>query len=363
MGETEQGGAGRLAGRTVATLALVVLVVLGSRLLSPATGTGGAASVPLWTLVPVAYLAGVLALLSPCSGAILPAFFAYGLDGKGQLVRRTYVFYLGLALVFVPVSGASSLVNDLVLDHQDVVFAVGGAVLIAFGLVALLGVDLGRLLAQVGIEPSRVGQGRVHGAETEDGKLYLLGAVFGFATSSSPGSAMPGRMGLGAVFGFATSSFTAPILGSLVALTVSTGLSALAGVGLFLVFGLGIVTPLFAMAVLFEDSHAVRRVAGADPITLRVGRFERRFHPVHLVTGTVLILLGIVFIVFRGTLALTELYTRLGLTDTYDELNVALQSFAASTAGHLVAAASIALLAAGAAYLAWRVAGSRSAPG
>jgi cytochrome c biogenesis protein CcdA len=259
MGETEQGGAGRLAGLTVATLALVVLVVLGSRLLSPATGTGGAASVPLWTLVPVAYLAGVLALLSPCSGAILPAFFAYGLDGKGQLVRRTYVFYLGLALVFVPVSGASSLVNDLVLDHQDVVFAVGGAVLIAFGLVALLGVDLGRLLAQVGIEPSRVGQGRVHGAETEDGKLYLLGAVFGFATSSC----------------------TAPILGSLVALTVSTGLSALAGVGLFLVFGLGIVTPLFAMAVLFEDSDAVRRVAGADPITLRVGRFERRVHPVH----------------------------------------------------------------------------------
>lgn len=330
--EMAPGGAKRLALLTLATVALIFLVVFGSRLLNPQQVAGAGATVPLWALLPVAYIAGVLALLSPCSGAIVPAFFAYGLESDGRLVRRTYVFYLGLALVFVPVSGASSLVNDFVLSNQSLVFGIGGAVLILFGLIALFGVDLGALTAKLGFEPSTLGQSRLQGAKTEDSKLYLLGAVFGFATSSC----------------------TAPILGSLVALSVSTGLSAVAGVVLFLVFGLGIVTPLFVLAFFFEDSDVVQRISGADPVELGIGRFRRRFHPVHLVTGTILILLGVVFIVFRGTLALTEYYTRIGLTDTYEAWNLSLQRFFASTLGKSLALTLLAVVLAVSAYGLWR---------
>lgn len=322
----------RLVYLTLATVALVFLVVFGSRLLNPDQVAGSGSTVPLWALLPVAYIAGVLALLSPCSGAILPAFFAYGLESDGRLVRRTYVFYLGLALVFVPVSGASSLVNDFVLDHQELVFGIGGAVLIGFGLVSLFGYDLGGLTAKLGFEPSTVGQQRIAETESEDGKLYLLGAVFGFATSSC----------------------TAPILGSLVALSVSTGLSAVAGVILFLVFGLGIVTPLFVMAIFFEGSDVVQRVSRAETVELGVGSWRRSFHPVHLVTGTVLILLGLVFIVFRGTLALTEYYTRIGLTDLYDEINVTLQAFFTSTVGSIIAIALLLAVLGLAVWGAWR---------
>lgn len=336
----ERDGGTRLAYLTLATVALVFIVVFGSRLLNPGQVPGAGSTVPVWALMPVAYVAGVLALLSPCSGAILPAFFAYGLEDEGNLVRRTYVFYLGLALVFVPISGASSLVNDLVLDHQQLVFGLGGAVLIAFGLVAMFGVDLGRVVAKLGLEPSTVGQERISKAQTEDGKLYLLGAVFGFATSSC----------------------TAPILGSLVALSVSTGLSAIAGVLLFLVFGLGIVTPLFAFAFFFEDSDVFRRVSGADPVELGVGSYRRSFHPVHLVTGTILVLLGIVFIAFRGTLALTEYYTRIGLTDTYEEINVALQSFFTTTVGEVLAIGFSVATLAGVGYLVWRWQRGRGSP-
>lgn len=321
----------RLAALTIATVALVFLVVFASQLLSPGHVTGAEAAIPLWVLLPVAYIAGVLALLSPCSGAILPAFFAYSFDTKGSLVRMTYVFYLGLALVFVPVSGASSLANDFVLTNQRLVFGIGGGVLIAFGLVSLFGIDLGRLTAKVGFEPSTFGQQRVASAKTEDGKVYLLGAVFGFATSSC----------------------TAPIIGSLVALSVASGLSAIAGVLLFLVFALGIVTPLFGFALAFENSDIPQRITGAEPIELGIGRWRRGFHPVHLISGTVLILLGIVFIVFRGTLALTEYYTRIGLTDTYEEWNLALQSFFSSSVGKvLIVLVALAMLVAALAW--WR---------
>jgi cytochrome c biogenesis protein CcdA len=330
-------GRRRLVGLTVATVALVFLVVFGSRLLAPGQVTGTGAALPLWVLLPVAYLAGVLALLSPCSGAILPAFFAYSFDSKGNLLRMTYIFYLGLALVFVPVSGASSLVDAFVLSNQQLVFGIGGAVLIAFGLVALFGIDLGRLTARLGFEPSTFGQDKVASARTEDGKVYLMGAVFGFATSSC----------------------TAPILGSLVALSVSSGLSAVAGVLWFLVFALGIVTPLFVLALTFEETDVAQRVAGASPVELGVGRWRRAFHPAHLVTGSALIVLGVVFIVSRGTLALTEHYTRLGLIDAYEELNLALQSFFATGVGQAVAAgAGLALVAA---LLAWRASRQPSA--
>lgn len=316
------GSLGRLVWMTLGTVALVLIVVFGSRLISPASVGGQEAAIPLWALLPVAYLGGVLALLSPCSGAILPAFFAYSFDTKGHLVRMTYVFYLGLALIFVPISGASSLVNNFILENSELIFAIGGAVLIAFGLVALFGFDMGRLTAAVGFEPSTFGQDRVSQAKTEEGKVYLMGAVFGFATSSC----------------------TAPILSGLVALSVTTGLSAVGGIMLFLVFALGIVTPLFVLALVFEKSDVAQRMTRAKPISLGVGRFEHSFHPVHLASGIALILLGVVFIVFRGTLALTHYYTQWGLADTYNDLNLALQSFFATGTGQAVALASIAAI-------------------
>ncbi len=319
QGTLPAGSTRRLGWMTLGTVALVLIVVFGSRLISPASVGGREASVPLWALLPVAYLGGVLALLSPCSGAILPAFFAYSFDTKGHLVRMTYVFYLGLALVFVPISGASSLVNTFILENSELIFAIGGAILIAFGGVALFGFDMGRLAAAVGVEPSTIGQDRIAQAQTEEGKVYLMGAVFGFATSSC----------------------TAPIVSSLVALSVTTGLSAVAGILLFLVFALGIVSPLFVLALLFEKKDIAQRMTRMRPRTVRVGPWEHSFHPVHLASGIALVVLGVVFIVFRGTLDLTHYYTRWGLADAYNDLNLALQSFFATGTGQVVAAVSI----------------------
>lgn len=308
----------RLAVFTVATVALVFLVVFGTRLIVPST-TSGSPSLPLWVLTPAAYLGGVLALLSPCSGAILPGFFAYSFETEGDLVRGTYVFYLGLALVFVPVGGASSLVQGFVVEHASLVFSIGGAVLILLGLTALTGFDLTAIARTMGFQPSRVGQDRVQSARDTDTKVYLMGAVFGFATSSC----------------------TAPILGSLVAVTIGTGLTPVAGVVLFLVFALGIVTPLFLMAVFFEDSTVLRKVSSADPVTLSLAGKSHDFHPVHLASGTLLIALGVLFIATRGTLDLTSQYAEWGLIDLYDEWTLAIQSFFATGVGQLVAAASL----------------------
>ena len=51
----------------------------------------------------VAFAGGLLALLSPCSALLLPAFFAYAFGSTGRLVTRTVIFYAGLIAVLVPV--------------------------------------------------------------------------------------------------------------------------------------------------------------------------------------------------------------------------------------------------------------------
>lgn len=56
-----------------------------------------------------ALLGGLLALVSPCSALLLPAFFAYSIDSAARLLARTGIFYAGLATTLVPL-GAGSLV-------------------------------------------------------------------------------------------------------------------------------------------------------------------------------------------------------------------------------------------------------------
>ena len=49
----------------------------------------------------IAFLAGILTLLTPCSLAILPAFFAYGLKEKKKITKRTFTFCLGFTPIFI----------------------------------------------------------------------------------------------------------------------------------------------------------------------------------------------------------------------------------------------------------------------
>jgi cytochrome c biogenesis protein CcdA len=50
-----------------------------------------------------AFLGGALSLLSPCSALLLPAFsIAYAFGRREELVKKTALFYLGLAALWLP---------------------------------------------------------------------------------------------------------------------------------------------------------------------------------------------------------------------------------------------------------------------
>ncbi|CAA9453809.1 MAG: Cytochrome c-type biogenesis protein CcdA (DsbD analog) [uncultured Rubrobacteraceae bacterium] len=234
-------------------------------------------------MLEVSYLAalfgGILSLLSPCSALLLPAFFTYAFQSRKALLIKTAVFYLGLAATLVPLGMGVSAVSRLVYGERSTLIMVSGLVIIALGMLQILGrgFDLGPL--------SRLA-GRVRGESA--GATFALGAVYGFA-------------------GFCSG----PILGAVLTVAATSG-QVFRGAGLLAVYALGMAAPLFLIAALWDRFDLGRRpwLRGRE---LSIGPL--RVHTTNLVSGLMFVLLGTVFIAYEGTSALSGLYEENGAVD------------------------------------------------
>ncbi|WNF00308.1 cytochrome c biogenesis CcdA family protein [Streptomyces luomodiensis] len=215
-----------------------------------------------------AFLGGLLALLSPCSALLLPAFFAYSFTTTTRLLLRTVLFYLGLCTTLVPLGVAGSFASRLFYSHRELLVTVGGWTVIALGAAQVLGLGFGVRRLQEAAGARRSGSAV---------SVFVLGTVYGLA-------------------GFCAG----PILGSILTLAALGGRPAHGGL-LLAVYALGMAVPLFALSLLWDrfDLGRKRWLRGR---TLRLGPLS--WHTTSLAGGTLFILLGVVFLVFDGTAAL-----------------------------------------------------------
>ncbi|MFD9338710.1 cytochrome c biogenesis CcdA family protein [Streptomyces sp. NPDC060028] len=227
-----------------------------------------------------ALLGGLLALLSPCSALLLPAFFAYSIDSASRLLARTGIFYAGLASTLVPLGAAGSYAGRFFHGNREELVLVGGWLIIALGLAQILG---------LGFASKRISElsGRIR--PTTALSVYALGAVYGLA-------------------GFCAG----PILGSVLTVAAVSGSPVYGGL-LLAVYALGMAVPLFLLALLWERFDLGRRrwLRGR---ALSVGRFE--LHTTSLLSGLFFIVLGTQFLVYDGASALP------GLLDVDDSFAV-----------------------------------------
>ncbi|MFE0333136.1 cytochrome c biogenesis CcdA family protein [Streptomyces sp. NPDC058955] len=218
-----------------------------------------------------AFLGGLLALLSPCSALLLPAFFAYSIDTRAKLVARTGILYAGLATTLVPLGAAGSLAGRFFYGHRDLLVTAGGWLIIGLGVLQILG---------LGFASRRIAEASGRIRPTSALSVYALGLVYGLA-------------------GFCAG----PILGSVLTVAALSGSPAYGGL-LLAAYALGMAVPLFVLALLWERYDLGRRrwLRGRP---LRAGRFE--VHSTSLVSGLFFVALGTLFLVFDGTTALPGL--------------------------------------------------------
>ncbi|MFJ3927910.1 cytochrome c biogenesis CcdA family protein [Streptomyces sp. NPDC090022] len=227
-----------------------------------------------------ALLGGLLALLSPCSALLLPAFFAYSIDSASRLLARTGIFYAGLATTLVPLGAASSTAGRFFHGHREELVLAGGWLIIALGVVQILGLGFAsKRLAEL--------SGRIR--PTTALSVYALGAVYGLA-------------------GFCAG----PILGSVLTVAGLSGNPVYGGL-LLAVYALGMAVPLFVLALLWERFELGRRrwLRGR---ALTLGRL--RLHTTSLLSGGFFIALGALFLAYDGASALP------GLLDVDDSFAV-----------------------------------------
>ncbi|GAA2967584.1 MULTISPECIES: cytochrome c biogenesis CcdA family protein [Streptomyces] len=227
-----------------------------------------------------ALLGGLLALVSPCSALLLPAFFAYSLDTTSRLLARTGIFYAGLATTLVPLGAAGSLAGRFFYGHRDALVLGAGWLIIGLGLAQIAGLGFAsRRIAEL--------SGRIR--PTTALSVYALGAVYGLA-------------------GFCAG----PILGSVLTVAAVSGSPVYGGL-LLAVYALGMAVPLFVLALLWERFDLGRR-SWLRGRTLRLGRL--RLHSTSMLSGLFFIALGTLFLVYDGTTALP------GLLDVDDSFAV-----------------------------------------
>lgn len=223
-----------------------------------------------------AFLGGILALLSPCAALLMPAFFASTVGTGPRLLAHGAVFYAGLLLVLVPLGIGAGAIGALFVTHREVIVLSASVLLVLLGVVQLLG---------FGFDPSRLLPGAAHlqeRATTATGwaKTLLLGAASGVA-------------------GFCAG----PILGAVLTLAATRGDVVAAG-GLLTVYGAGMVAPLLLIAALWGRlGPRGRRLLRGRAFTV----FGRQWHSTSVVTGLVLIAVGVLFWTTNGLVTAPEL--------------------------------------------------------
>ncbi len=216
-----------------------------------------------------AFLGGLVTLLSPCSALLLPSFFAYAFSSRTQLVGRTAVFLLGLLTMLLPIGIFASTLGGLVTEHRETLILVAGWLVIVGGAAYIAGWRM-RL-------PSLQ-----HKGGSSVLSVYVLGVAFGVAGTCS-----------------------GPVLGSILTIAALRG-DALYGGVLLAVYALGMVVPLFVLA-LFWDAFDLGHKAWLRPRPIQIGRWRSTW--IELISGVLMIAVGVLLIVSDGTAGLGGILT------------------------------------------------------
>ena len=215
-----------------------------------------------------AFLGGAVALFAPCCiSVMLPAYFASTFRRRRYLVAMTFVFAAGVATVILPIGLGASWVSSLIQGHHTPVFLTGGILMILLGLATAAGWR--PPLPSLGMR-ARPGGGAL--------SVYTLGAFSG-----------------------AASACCAPVLAGVVALSGTVASFAVA-LTIGLAYVLGMVVPLFAIALLWDRRDwGNSRLLRSRSVSIRLGGLRATVGIASIVSGALLVGMGVLVTVIAFT--------------------------------------------------------------
>ena len=200
---------------------LVLLFVVYGSLTGGVPDSGPISTAPSNNFVVLGLLAfagGVFSFLSPCTLPILPAYFAFAFrSGRATIAANTMAFMLGLAAMFSLFGAGASTLGSLLYQRQDLILLFGGALIIVFGIMSVLGQGFSGSVEATQQERT-----------TSVGGSFLFGLTFAVGWSTCVG----------------------PILGIMLAMAATTA-SVIQGMMLLFIYALGLGLPLMLVSAMF----------------------------------------------------------------------------------------------------------------
>lgn len=215
-----------------------------------------------------AFIAGFAGLLAPCCvGVLLPAYLGSVFKTRTKIFLMTFVYFLGILTIFLPLGLGIAGLSSFFSSNHTFIFTAGALFMIFLGAMMLLGKNM---ILPFHVHPKI--------KQHDFGSIYLLGVFSGVATTCC-----------------------APVLAGVLALSGLSGSVWLGGV-YAMTFVLGMVIPLFLMALLVDQSALIKRITS---LRRRVNYtiFNRRIslNLSHLISGIIYILFGLFILVFERT--------------------------------------------------------------
>ena len=216
-----------------------------------------------------AFVGGALALLSPCAALLLPAFFASTVGSGPRLALHGLVFYSGMLVVLVPLGIGAGALGSLFTAHRDWIVLGASALLIVLGLLQFAGLGFDPAKLMPGADAARTRTAQASGLT----KTVLLGTTSGVAGMCA-----------------------GPVLGAVLTLAAARG-DIVGSAVMLAVYGAGMVVPLLVIAAAWS------RLGGRGRSLLRgreVTGGPVRLHTTSMLTGALMIVVGIVFQTTNG---------------------------------------------------------------
>jgi len=222
----------------------------------------------MFGLLVLAFIAGLLTFLAPCTLPVLPAYLAFAaVPDRKRAVLRTLAFGVGIATVFTLLGVLAGSLGSLIGTHKDIIARVAGGLFLIFGTLVLTGRELP-----------------------------------GLRIEKNTGRTFTGALVAGIIFAIAWSGCIGPIVGFALVLAAQTQTAALGGVILFM-YAVGLITPLLIVSTFLDTlkgGPTLRFLRGRE---VMIG--GRAFHTTQLVTGIMLLIVGLIFLL-RIDLLLAE---------------------------------------------------------
>ncbi len=221
----------------------------------------------------VAFSAGLLSFLSPCVLPLVPSYLSFvtgmsledlqeGIDKRATMIHST-LFVVGFSAIFMLLGASASFLGQFFRHYEVWIARIGGVVIIILGL---------HLAGAFRLTPLM-----------REKRMHLHDKPAGYL----------GTLGVGAAFGAGWTPCIGPVLGAILTFAASSD-AFWSGVVLLGVYSLGLAVPFLVSAWAMEKFLEV------------FARFRRFLPTVQVVSGVLLVILGV--LLMTGTFTILSTY-------------------------------------------------------